>query len=142
VRGRKPQPHALKVLRGSRKVGQAGPVLPVATVTPPADLEGAALAIWNEAVPELVEARLLATVDVGRVARACRWEALGRTLLTEAEQVAGKERAELVRLAATCHGLADRTWVGLGVGDPRERNRMRPALPEEDRLAAFRAQHA
>jgi hypothetical protein len=142
VRGRKPTPAALKVLRGSRKVGQPGPILPAATATPPADLEGAALAIWNESIPPLVEARLVATVDVGRVARTCRWEALGRTLLTEADTLTGKERAERIRLAATCHQLADRTWVGLGVGDPRERNRMRPAPPEEDALAAFRAKHA
>jgi hypothetical protein len=142
VRGRKPQPAALKVLRGSRKVGQAGPVLPAATATPPADLAGDALAIWNETVPPLVDARLVAAVDAGRVARTCRWEALGRTLLTEANAQTGKERAELVRLAATCHQLADRTWIGLGVGDPRERNRMRPAAPQEDALAAFKAKHA
>ena len=81
---------------------------------------------------------MVTVVDVGRAARACRWEALGRQLLAEADSLVGKDRAELVRLAATAHATADKTWTALGVGDPRERNRMRTAPPEQDHLADFK----
>jgi hypothetical protein len=119
----------------------AEPTLAPAGVEPPADLTGDALAVWTEAVPELVRSGVLTVVDVGRTARACVWEALGRQLLAEADGLTGKDRAELVRLAATCHAVADKTWVGLGVGDPRERHRMRPAPPERDDLADFKRRH-
>jgi hypothetical protein len=142
VRGRKPLSNAAKLQRASRRpLNPAEPTLPAAGVEPPTDLTGDALAVWIEAVPELVRSGVLTVVDVGRTAHACRWEALGRRLLAEVDLVAGKRRAELIRLAATCHGLADRTWTALGVGDPRERHRMRTAPPERDDLAEFKRRH-
>jgi hypothetical protein len=142
MRGRKPLSNRLKVLRGSKKpLNPTEPRLPAAGVEPPAGLAGDALAVWCEAIPELARCGVLTVVDVGRAARACTWEALGRRLLTEADHVAGKDRAERIRLAATCHALADKTWTALGVGDPRERVRMRPAGHEEDALEAFRKKH-
>ena len=142
MRGRKPLPNVLKLQRGSRKLNPTEPVLPAASVEPPDDLDGAALRIWLEAIPELAKAGVVTVVDVGRAARACRWEALGRRLLAEAEGRTGPEQAAGIRLAATCHSLADKTWTALGVGDPRERNRMRGGAPEEDALAAFKKRHA
>jgi len=143
LRGRKPLSNAMKLLRGSREPLSPGePTLPAASVSPPSSLTGDALRIWNEAIPELAKAGVLTIVDTGRAARACTWEALGRQLLAEVHTVVPKRRGELIRLAATCHALADRTWTALGVGDPRERGRMRPAAPERDDLAAFKAKHA
>jgi hypothetical protein len=142
MRGRKPLSNRMKLLKGSREaLNPAEPTLPAASVVPPADLTGGDLVVWGEAIPELVNAGVVTAVDVGRAARACRWEALGRRLLTEADQLAGKDRAEVVRLAATCHALADKTWTALGVGDPRERHRMRTAPPERDDLADFKRRH-
>ena len=142
MRGRKPLSNRVKLLRGSREpLNPAEPTLPAAGLEPPADLVGDARRVWTEAIPELARSGVLTVVDVGRTARACRWEALGRRLLAEADGLTGKDRAELVRLAATCHALADKTWTALGVGDPRERNRMRPAPAERDDLADFKRRH-
>jgi hypothetical protein len=133
----------MKLLRASRRpLSPSEPILPPAAVEPPVELGGEALAVWHEAIPGLVQAGVVTIVDVGRAARACRWEALGRQLLAEAGELVGRERAERIRLAATCHALADKTWTALGVGDPRERNRMRAAPPDRDDLAEFKARHA
>jgi hypothetical protein len=133
----------MKLLRRSREPLNPGePNLPTASVVPPPSLAGDALNVWHEAIPSLVTAGVVTIADVGRAARACDWEALGRRLLAEAQQLAGKDQAERIRLAAQCHALADRTWTALGVGDPRERARMRPAPPARDELAAFKARHA
>lgn len=143
MRGRKPLSNRMKLLRGSREPLSPGePTLPAASVSPPASLTGDALAVWGEAIPALAMAGVLTIVDVGRAARACTWEALGRQLLGEAQTLTGKDQADRIRLASQCHALADRTWTALGVGDPRERARMRPAPQEEDALAAFKKRHA
>jgi hypothetical protein len=133
----------MKLLRGSREpLNPQEPQIAPAALEAPVELVGAALGVWREAMPELIRAGVVRAADVGRAARACRWESLGRRLLDEADGLTGKDRAELVRLAATAHALADKTWTALGVGDPRERARMRPAPQEEDALAAFKKRHA
>lgn len=118
------------------------PQIAPAALEAPAELVGDALGVWREAMPELIRPGVVLAVDIGRAARTCTWESLGRRLLAEAEGLAGKRRGEVLRLAATCHALADKRWTALGVGDPRERARMRPAPPEEDALAAFKKRHA
>jgi hypothetical protein len=117
-------------------------VVPAASAGAPPELTGDARAVWDEALPALIEAGVVTAVDVGRAARTCRWEAAGRSLLAEAERLAGKRRGEVLRLAATCHALADKSWTALGIGSPGERNRMRLPPQEVDELAAFKAKHA
>jgi hypothetical protein len=135
-------PNALKLLRGSRKVNLYEPTFPPATTAAPAELDGDVLSIWNEACPALIASGVLTAVDMGRVVRSCKWESMGRQLLASAELVTGKERGELLRLAAMAHCMADKVWVALGLADPRERARLRPAAQEVDALEVFKGRHA
>jgi phage terminase large subunit-like protein len=116
MRGRKPLSNAVRLLRASRRPQNPDePKLPSASVVPPASLAGDALAVWNEAIPALALAGVVSVADIGRAARACTWEALGRQLLAEAQQLRGKDQADRIRLAAQCHASSDRVWTALGV---------------------------
>jgi hypothetical protein len=136
VRGRRPLPNVVKLLRASRRpLNPDEPQPRLAPVEPPADLDGAALAIWQETVPELARLGIFTVIDVGRVARTCRLEALGRQLLDE-----GGDRTKLL-MASKCFDLADRVWSAFGVAAPGERARLRTPPKDEDALTAFKARH-
>ena len=136
MRGRKPLPNVLKLLRASRRpLNPDEPTPPPAASDPPRGLDRAAAAVWNEVVPELGRLGLFTVVDVGRVARTCRLEALGRSLLR------GQPDRTRLLMAARAFDLADRVWSAFGVAAPGERARLRTPAREEDALAAFRKKH-
>jgi hypothetical protein len=142
VRGRKPLPNVVKLLRASRRPlnpdePQPRPAAPEA----PADLAIDARRVWDEAVPELARLGVLTVIDVGRTARTCELEALGRGLLASARRP-GKTQRGLLLMAAKCFELADKVWSAYGVAAPGERARLRTPPQEEDALAAFKKRHA
>jgi P27 family predicted phage terminase small subunit len=67
MRGRKPNPTALKVLRGNpgrRPLNTREPAPPrVVDLAPPAELTGVAAAEWTRTAPELQRLGLLTTID-------------------------------------------------------------------------------
>jgi hypothetical protein len=142
MRGRKPLPNVVKLLRASRRpLNPDEPVLPRAAIEPPATLHEAARGVWDEVVPHLAPLGILTTADVGRVARTCEVEALGRRWLTQARQAPRKDARGMFLLAVHAFTLADKVWNGYGVGAPGERARLRTPPKEEDELASFRAKH-
>jgi P27 family predicted phage terminase small subunit len=71
---RRPQPTALKILRGNpgkRRLNAAEPKPRADGIEPPAWLTGAALEKWNELLPILQQVGLLTRADVGSLARYC-----------------------------------------------------------------------
>lgn len=72
-RGPRPQPSALRVLRGSRRSGDVSrePAPPQGDIRPPLWLAGPALQKWNELVPLLQGVRVMTQADVGALARYC-----------------------------------------------------------------------
>src|SRR5262245_34549720 len=139
MRGRKPLPNAIKLLRAShRPLNPDEPVLPLAGAERPADLDGAAGRVWDEAVPALARLGIFTTIDLGRVARTCEVEALGRQWLAQARRAPPKHARSAFLLAAKAFELADKVWTAYGVGAPGERARLRTPPREEDALEAFR----
>jgi phage terminase small subunit len=73
MKGRKPQPTYLKILKGNpghRPLPQGEPAPPIADVCPgpPEELRGAALAIWEKVAPGLFAMQLLSHLDVEALA--------------------------------------------------------------------------
>src|SRR4051794_28860083 len=79
-RGPKPQPTALKLLRGTRKdrVNAAAPSLPAGLPDPPEYLDPIALEFWEEHAPTLAAAGVLTVADRHGYAMLCdsfsRWQ--------------------------------------------------------------------
>jgi hypothetical protein len=142
MRGRRPQPNALKLLHGSRRpLNPDEPMPALAAVDPPADINLAARRIWNEVAPELARLGLFTVLDVGRMARTCEIEALGRRWLAQARTAPRKDARGVFLMAAKAFELADKVWAGYGVAAPGERARLRTPPHEEDALAAFKQKH-
>lgn len=137
--GRRPTPTALKTLRGNpgRRPLPAGEPQPdIATDDAPSALSGAAVAIWLEVAPQLVALRLLTVIDRAHLARACRLEALGRSMLDAAElqpivntPANGRQPSPEFHAALKAFDAADRVWFRFGF-TPAERVRVR-ALRDE-----------
>jgi len=141
VRGRRPLPNVVKLLRASRRpLNPDEPQPTPATSGPPAGLNAGARVVWEEAVPELARLGVFTVVDVGRMARTCEVEALGRQFLTAAQQPGATQRNQLL-MAAKCFDLADRVWSAFGIAAPGERARLRTPRTDQDALAAFKAKH-
>jgi hypothetical protein len=143
MRGRKPLPNVVKLLRASRRPLNPDEPRPTpAGTAPPADLDAGGCRVWAEAVPELAQLGIFTTIDVGRMARTCELEALGRRWLAAAQRAKkpADRRAGLLA-AAKCFDLADRVWSAFGVAAPGERARLRTPPREEDKLASFKAKH-
>jgi len=141
MRGRKPLPNVVKMLRNSRQPRNLDEPRPdLASAEPPPSLDAGARRVWAEVVPELARLGLLTSLDVARMARTCRLESLGRRCLTKAQRVSKDQRAQLL-MAAKAFDLADRVWGAFGVAAPGERARLRTPPREEDRLATFKARH-
>ncbi len=80
MRGRKPVPTALRILRGNpgkRPLPKAEPVVAAAVPEAPSHLQPEARAEWDRVVPELRAARLLTKLDRAALAAYCvaygRW---------------------------------------------------------------------
>jgi phage terminase small subunit len=71
--GRKPQPTALKVIKGTRKdrINHQEPRLEAREVVPPPHVVGPALDLWNEYAPELIRVGILHAAQVGAFAEWC-----------------------------------------------------------------------
>jgi hypothetical protein len=87
-------------------------------------------------VPALVACKLLARIDVGHVARACRLEALADTLWGQGAPAVTTSRLGEVResqeltTALRLYEAADRIWYRLGI-TPSERTHLRGHGPSE-----------
>ena len=71
---RRPQPTALKILRGNpgkRRLNPSEPQPPAGDIQPPAWLSEESLAKWNELVPVLMGVGVLTQTDAGPLARYC-----------------------------------------------------------------------
>ena len=127
--GRRPQPTALKILRGNpgkRKPNKNEPVPPSGEVTKPADLSGAAGKVWDELAPVCLAMGTLTTADVRAFGTLCELQAT----FTAAAQVKGTAAfdARLERDTAT----ALRPWVALFGLEPVSRARIQvPKKPDE-----------
>jgi P27 family predicted phage terminase small subunit len=80
VRGPRPSPTKLKVLRGNpgrRPLNQDEPIPEAGSLVPPSWLEGEGIAEWNRIAPKLHDLGLLTTVDEQALATYChtwaRW---------------------------------------------------------------------
>jgi P27 family predicted phage terminase small subunit len=74
MRGRKPTPTVLKLLRGNpgkRRINAEEPSCAPAPLEPPAWLEGEARTKWTEMAPQLLDAGLLAQIDTDALAAYC-----------------------------------------------------------------------
>jgi len=74
VKGRKPIPTALKILRGNpgrRPLNQNEPQVETASIEPPADLTGTALLEWKRLAPMLSTSGLLSVLDRDRLKLLC-----------------------------------------------------------------------
>ena len=149
-------PTALALLRGNpgrRALSPDEPTPPLAKDQPPPGLTNAALKIWEARVPGLVACALIAWVDVGHVARACRLEAKADQLLRRglAHPLAGRRigrppshpangekiekpaavdlrQSQELTTALTLFVAADQIWYRLGI-TPSERTRLRSRGP-------------
>jgi hypothetical protein len=66
VRGRKPLPNVVKLLRASRRpLNPDEPAPPPASAEPPTDLDARARRVWDEAIPELARLGIFTAPDVG-----------------------------------------------------------------------------
>ena len=81
MKGRKPEPTVLKVLRGNphqHRLNRAEPKPPPADLTPPAYLDAATAAEWMQLAPKLAALGLLTTIDEQALATYCqvwiRWK--------------------------------------------------------------------
>ena len=138
-------PTRLAELRGNpgrRPLPLDEPRPALATAHPPTDLQGPALAIWDERVPALVACDLVARVDVGHLARACRLEARADALWAVGEaqavldsRLGERRQAQEITTALALYEAADRIWYRLGI-TPSERTHLRGQGPSEpkDRL--------
>jgi len=98
MRGRKPVPTALKLLRnnpGRRPLNPSEPKPPAARSSPPAYLTGAAAAEWRRLAPELARLGLLTTIDRDGLAAYCqtfaRWREAEREIAKHGMVVKGRD---------------------------------------------------
>jgi hypothetical protein len=142
VRGRKPLPNVLKLLRASRRpLNPDEPHPQPAASEPPEGLDVGARGIWTETVPELARLGIFTIIDVGRMTRTCEVEALGRRCLAAARRSTKKDARGVLLMAAKCFELADKVWSAYGVAAPGERARLRTPPKEESALDAFKKKH-
>ena len=98
MKGRKPEPAHLKLLRGNpgrRKLRQE--VRPVGTPLPPPGMDGSALAEWQRITPRLLELGIVCDLDTAPLMAYCH--AYAECLAGDASEVAW------VRLRASCAEL-------------------------------------
>jgi phage terminase small subunit len=130
--GRRPQPTALKVLRGNpskTKLNQHEPVPPPGEVTKPAGLSAGAEKVWDELAPVCVAMGTLTTADVRAFATLCELQATFSALMLRK----GEDGFDLRKERETA--IALRPYYALFGLEPVSRARMvvpkaKPAEPE------------
>jgi hypothetical protein len=136
-------PNVVKLLRASRRpLNPDEPQPTLATTEAPAEVQGDARRVWDEAMPELSRLGIFTIIDVGRMARTCEIEALGRRWLAQASRAPQAKARGVFLMAAKAFDLADKVWSAYGIAAPGERARLRTPPKEEDALAAFKKRHA
>src|SRR5688572_13476285 len=96
--GRRPQPSALKVLRGNpgkRRLFEREPVPPDGPVVKPAYLSALAAQVWDEIAPGCLAMRTLTGPDVPAFVRLCELEASARMTSQGKGEEAWSQRKEL-----------------------------------------------
>ncbi len=108
--GRRPQPSALKVLRGNpgkRKLNENEPTPPAGEVVKPAGLSAGAVAVWDELAPICLAMRTLTPADVRVFGTLCELQA------TFLAAVALKGTAEFERRVELDTAVAMRPFYAL-----------------------------
>jgi len=134
MRGRKPIPTHLKVLRGNpgrRPINGEEPQPDLTTHDAPPGLTREARKIWDVIAPQLIGLKLLTDLDRGHLARACEFEALGNSLLRKAVKNPivftssnGHQPAAELSAALKCFDHCDKLMFRFGV-TPVERTRLK-----------------
>ncbi len=79
MRGRKPIPHALKLVKGNPgKRPMAGDLKPGNEAPTPPKMNDQAMEVWNETIPELYRLGVIARIDKNQIAAYCNIEARRR----------------------------------------------------------------
>ncbi len=138
--GRKPQPTALKLLRGNpgqRPINDAEPQFPVRLPTPPGQLSASAKSIWRREGRRLVQAGVFTIADAPAFAAWCqsyaRWlemvEMLNRTgPILRVEEAPGFRINPLVSAVRDAQADFIRAGVEFGL-TPSSRSRVKATLP-------------
>ena len=142
MRGRKPTPTALKILRGNPGRRRLNPTEPqprrLKTLTAPATLRPDARAIWTQLVRELRPLGLVTRLDVLKLEVLVIHLALHRQLY--AQLGTATDASEIARLQRQLRAAADvvhRLGAGYGI-DPAERSRLHVTRPPRaDSFAPF-----
>src|SRR3954452_4434508 len=116
VRGKKPNPTYLKLIKGTRKsrLNKAEAQLPASLPDPPDHLGPEALAEWHRVALDLHKAGLLSTIDRAILAEYCvsygRWVIAERIIATDA----ARDPASAGLLAKTANGTTVQA-VAIGI---------------------------
>lgn len=119
--GRRPQPTAMKLLRGNpgkRKPNQSEPIPPVGEVKKPAGLSPAAVLVWDELAPICLHMGTLTKADVRAFGTLCELQAT----FTAAAQLKGGPAFDARLERDTANAL--RPWVALFGLEPVSRARI------------------
>ncbi len=116
VRGRKPSPSAIKLIRknpGRRPINKAEPKPKPALPTPPSALKGEALREWRRVTRDLAPLKMLSKLDRAALSAYCsayaRWKSA-----TDALELAAKKSAHAGLLVETSNGnLIQHPLVGI-----------------------------
>jgi len=144
MRGRKPKPTRLKILQGNpgrRPINGEEPQPDLTSTDPPPGLTKEALEIWDVLAPQLISLQLLTELDRGHLARACKLEALGNTLLRKAVKKPivftasnGHQPAAELTAALKCFEQCDKLMFRFGI-TPVERTRLK--VPQQTKENPF-----
>lgn len=150
MRGRKPAPTALKVLRGNpgrRPLNKAEPAPPrVVDLAPPPELAGAAAVEWARIAPKLQRVGLLTEIDVQALIAYCmtwaRWLEAENNVRDHGMVLAGKRGAPVLNPYVAIAARAQqqlRVWLESFGMTPSSRTRVKtdPGDKPADRFAKY-----
>ena len=123
--GRRPLPHALKVMRGTRaaRLNPQEPQPPSGAVRKPSGLSGPAGRVWDQLAPIAMNMRTLTAADAAAFGVLCELQAMFTHLVTQ--KVSRREQDAVRRLAN-----ALRPYYGAFGLEPSARSRIHVAKPE------------
>ena len=146
MRGRRPIPAVLRILRGNpgRRHIHGEPIPEMGPLQQPVGLNKEARKIWDDLAPELYRLKLLTKIDQHHLMRICRLEALGMKLLRKTEKMPvvdtkanGLQPSGEMSAALRAFESADRWWTRFGIS-PGERSRINlPAVKPKTSLSRF-----
>ena len=99
IRGKKPKPHNLKVLAGTDRPDRGAPDAPQFDIVdqfpePPQHLNMDGVDMWNRLGPELVNAKVLQTVDLFALEQLCSfWQCYRRKVKADMQPTAAETSA-------------------------------------------------